>query len=146
MEAKVATTPAWRDVELMSNPGAVDVRDHRRETTAKTALHPKVQQRCSATRCCPLVDNLRNLAERDPRAKMRHEAVPILAMCATQACAPLPDCWRRRRQLPRLLGEIVIMVFRHNVVWSTRLSKVVVDTIAGVGIEIRRWCCRWSSS
>lgn len=125
----------------MSNLGAVDVGHHRRETTAKTEMHPKVQQRCSATRCRPLVDDLRNLAERDPRAKMRHEAVPILAVCAKQARAPTP-VWRR--QLSRLLREIVIMVSQHNLMWSTRLSMVVVTTKAGVCIEMNRWCRRSS--
>lgn len=126
----------------MSNPGAVDVGHHRRETTAKTELHRKVQQSCIATRCRPLVNDLRNLAERVPRAKMRHEAVPILAVCATQARAPTPD-WRRR-QLSRLLREIVIMVSQHNLMWSTRLSMVVVNTKAGVCIKMNTWCRRSS--
>ena len=136
MEAEVATTAAGRDVELASNPGAVDVGHHRREATAEPALHPKVQQRRGAARRRPLVDDLRNLAERVPRTEMRHEAVPILAVRATQARAPTPDCWRSRRRrrqerLRRLLGEIIRMA------WITRLSMVKNTIIAHhVCIEI----------
>lgn len=130
----------------MSNPGAVDIGHHRRETTTQTELHRKVQQGCGTTRRRPLVDDLRNLAERVPRAKVCHDAVPVLAVCATQACGPTPD-WRRRRrrQLWRLLGVIVLVDSKPSLMWDTRLSVEVVDAIAGVCIEINRWC-RWPSS